>query len=229
MKTAKLYPNNVKECIKRQGYTLQEVANEIGISRRTLTSYVSGKVPFPRHYLEKVADLIKCNIAELMTQPANNEEIHQSKISAISNPNRFNLKIELDQVNVPSPYGHTAPQVKNTVFIISILNTGTVPSYINSIGIGVIIDGKICEGTFYDFINPLVPLPNPEHEKPLEPGQKRNYPFSAPELSIQLKRLGENMFPKEVYVHDQIGNRYKETISDDLATWLLSFPSIRKL
>ncbi len=30
--STKLYPNSVKECIKRQGYTLQEVADEIGIS-----------------------------------------------------------------------------------------------------------------------------------------------------------------------------------------------------
>ncbi len=52
--STKLYPNSVKECIKRQGYTLQEVADEIGISRRTLTSYVSGQVAIPRTYLEKI-------------------------------------------------------------------------------------------------------------------------------------------------------------------------------
>ena len=53
--STKLYPNSVKECIKRQGYTLQEVADEVGISRRTLTSYVSGHVAIPRTYLEKIA------------------------------------------------------------------------------------------------------------------------------------------------------------------------------
>ncbi len=30
MESTKPYPNSVKECIKRQGYTLQEVADEIG-------------------------------------------------------------------------------------------------------------------------------------------------------------------------------------------------------
>ena len=55
MESTKPYPNSVKECIKRQGYTLQEVADEIGISRRTLTSYVSGHVAIPRTYLEKIA------------------------------------------------------------------------------------------------------------------------------------------------------------------------------
>ena len=65
--SAKPYPNSVKECIKRQGYTLQEVADEIGISRRTLTSYVSGHVAIPRTYLEKIASTIDCNVEDLMS------------------------------------------------------------------------------------------------------------------------------------------------------------------
>src|SRR5256886_17565599 len=67
--STKLYPNSVKECIKRQGYTLQEVADEVGISRRTLTSYVTGEVPTPRNYLEKIAYTIGCDIDELVTHP----------------------------------------------------------------------------------------------------------------------------------------------------------------
>jgi len=66
METTKPYPNNVKACIKRQGYTLQEVADEIGISRRTLTSYVSGSVPIPKNYLEKIAYTIACDVEDLV-------------------------------------------------------------------------------------------------------------------------------------------------------------------
>jgi len=62
------YPNNVRQCIKRQGYTLQEVADEIGIARRTLTNYVAGIVPIPRKYLEKIADMIGCDIQDLVPQ-----------------------------------------------------------------------------------------------------------------------------------------------------------------
>ena len=51
----KAYPNNVRYCIKRQGYTIQEVADEIDIPRRTLTHYLSGKAPIPRQCLEKIA------------------------------------------------------------------------------------------------------------------------------------------------------------------------------
>src|SRR5437763_12061854 len=67
--STKLYPNSVKQCIKRQGYTLQEVADEVGISRRTLTSYVTGEVPTPRNCLEKIASTIGCDIDELVIRP----------------------------------------------------------------------------------------------------------------------------------------------------------------
>jgi len=74
MESTKPYPNSVKDCIKRQGYTLQEVADEIGISRRTLTSYVSGQVAIPRIYLEKIAYTIGCDVEELVGRPLNRNE-----------------------------------------------------------------------------------------------------------------------------------------------------------
>ena len=74
MESPKPYPNSVKECIKRQGYTLQEVADEIGISRRTLTSYVSGHVAVPRTYLEKIAHTIGCDVEELIARPSRHSE-----------------------------------------------------------------------------------------------------------------------------------------------------------
>src|SRR6266566_172806 len=83
--STKLYPNSVKRCIKRQGYTLQEVADEVGISRRTLTSYVTGEVPTPRTYLEKIASTIGCDIDELVIHPTRHSgtpslsELHSSQ------------------------------------------------------------------------------------------------------------------------------------------------------
>ena len=75
MESTKPYPNSVKECIKRQGYTLQEVADEIGISRRTLTSYVSGHVAIPRTYLEKIASTIGCDVEDLIARPSHHSDI----------------------------------------------------------------------------------------------------------------------------------------------------------
>src|SRR5947207_10099933 len=78
--STKPYPNSVKECIKRQGYTLQEVADEISISRRTLTSYVSGQVAIPRTYLEKIAYTIGCDVEELIGRPLNRNETPSLRI-----------------------------------------------------------------------------------------------------------------------------------------------------
>src|SRR5947209_3367358 len=80
MESTKPYPNSVKDCIKRQGYTLQEVADEIGISRRTVTSYVSGQVAIPRIYLEKIAYTIGCDVEELVGRPLNRNETTSSRI-----------------------------------------------------------------------------------------------------------------------------------------------------
>ena len=88
--STKLYPNSVKECIKRQGYTLQEVADEIGISRRTLTSYVSGQVPIPRTYLEKIASTIGCTIEELIVRPPRQSEI--ASFSLLASPQKPGLE-----------------------------------------------------------------------------------------------------------------------------------------
>ena len=90
MESTKPYPNSVKECIKRQGYTLQEVADEIGISRRTLTSYVSGQVPIPRTYLEKIASTIGCTIEELIVRPPRHSET--ASFSLLASPQKPGLE-----------------------------------------------------------------------------------------------------------------------------------------
>src|SRR2546422_11737662 len=67
--TTSLYPNNIGRCIKQQGYTQEEVADAIGIARRTLSNYISGKRATPRYCLEKIAPTIGCEIEALTLQP----------------------------------------------------------------------------------------------------------------------------------------------------------------
>src|SRR5215469_9096007 len=71
-----LYPNNIGWWIKRQGYTQEEVADEIGIARRTLSNYIAGKRVAPRYCLENIAKTIGCEIEDL-TLPSE----HQSSPS----------------------------------------------------------------------------------------------------------------------------------------------------
>src|SRR5581483_908140 len=59
------YPNRIGYCIKKYGYTYTEVADAIGVARRTLSYYISGERAAPRYCLEKIARLVGCEIEEL--------------------------------------------------------------------------------------------------------------------------------------------------------------------
>ena len=63
------YPNYIKEHIKQRGYTIREVADKVGIPRRTLSDYVTGKRPVPRENLKKLARYLKCSLNELIAEP----------------------------------------------------------------------------------------------------------------------------------------------------------------
>src|SRR5438045_721621 len=89
------YPNHIKRCIKRQGYTLQEVADEVGISRRTLTSYVTGEVPTPRNCLEKIAYTIGCDLDELVIHPTRHSETQPS--SGLRSPQKESIVPKAEQ------------------------------------------------------------------------------------------------------------------------------------
>src|SRR2546429_5631750 len=106
--STKLYPNSVKRCIKRQGYTLQEVADEVGISRRTLTSYVTGEVPTPRTYLEKIAYTIGCDTDELVIHPTHHSGTQTSSELLSSQKESITPKSEQEH---PSPTITVASQI----------------------------------------------------------------------------------------------------------------------
>jgi transcriptional regulator with XRE-family HTH domain len=68
------YPNNIGYCIKKYGYTRTEVANEVGIDRKTLYLYCSGQLAPPKYTLEKIARTLGCSAKELMDAPAEGNE-----------------------------------------------------------------------------------------------------------------------------------------------------------
>ncbi len=64
-----LYPNYIKHVIKQKGYTIQAVADAVGIPRRTISDYTTGNRPVPRESLKKLARYLKCSVNELMAEP----------------------------------------------------------------------------------------------------------------------------------------------------------------
>lgn len=84
--TPKRYPNNIRYCIKRQGYTIQEVSDEIGLARRTLTKYISGELPAPRNSLQKIAYTIGCDIEELLQSSSDSTDIQPLPVTSTPTP-----------------------------------------------------------------------------------------------------------------------------------------------
>ena len=77
--------HRIKELIKEKGYTQQELAEKLGMSRVGLTQLVNGKPSYPT--LEKIADALGVEMWELFK--SKNEiasEIAEEKKNAIPCP-----------------------------------------------------------------------------------------------------------------------------------------------
>lgn len=70
----KPYPNNLKQCIKRAGYKIREVADEIGMPRSTLSDYVAGNRPVPKDCLDKIAKVIGYHVEEFVIRNTNQQQ-----------------------------------------------------------------------------------------------------------------------------------------------------------
>lgn len=61
------YPNRLRECIKANGYKIQDIAEETNIPLRSLTAYCAGKAVIPRERLEKLAALLGYPLEHLVS------------------------------------------------------------------------------------------------------------------------------------------------------------------
>lgn len=140
----------------------------------------------------------------------------------IFGPPRFDLRINLDEGFVANSYGGFDIDTDSSIdlFQVSVLNVGTVPSFVSSIVFRVIIDGESEYLQILDTGNEWMKLLNPERGTALEPGRKQvhHFPF---ELLRQIKARGNEVFPVEIIVHDEIGNTYNATIPDHLRNKML--------
>lgn len=67
----------VKEVIKAKGITMQQVANELGITRDTLTRNINGNPTIET--LEKIAKTLKVSVSDLL----NEEKLEEDKNTII--------------------------------------------------------------------------------------------------------------------------------------------------
>lgn len=56
----------IKEKRLKKNYTLEKLANEIGITKSTVLKYENGSIAIPSDKIEKIAKVLKCTPAYLM-------------------------------------------------------------------------------------------------------------------------------------------------------------------
>lgn len=147
---------------------------------------------------------------ELENWVATEIELRHLYFPTIFGPPRFNLQIQFNTAVMGHPL-----EVNETinVFTVDILNVGLVPSYIRSVVFKIILDGQIM--IFYPpFNNPIANKINPPFGIALEPGRKQTYIYTFDMLRA-MKGKGNEVFPLEILVFDEIGNEYRAAIADD--------------
>jgi hypothetical protein len=147
-------------------------------------------------------------------------------LPTIFGPPRHNLRVQLSEGFAAPHYGGMDVDLDHSVELlqVSILNVGTVPSYIgsvSSISFSVIIDGKLEPIVFLDLGDEILRRINPEPGTALDPGRKHTYSFPF-EVFAQIRAKGSEVFPVAVVVTDEIGNAYSAPIPQDLREKMLA-------
>lgn len=119
---------------------------------------------------------------------------------------QFNLQLRFTAGLLSGPNGDLK------IYILTVMNTGEVASYINYVYFNVIVNSELRK---MDIINDeVMNLYNPKLGTILEPGRKHEffYPFTV--MNKRADELDENYFPVEVVVVDEINNKYNVAIPD---------------
>jgi hypothetical protein len=157
---------------------------------------------------------------ELVDWVAGEVELRHLYFPAIFGPPRFNLQVKTsDGIAVPH-YGGPDFGEPIPFFYISVLNVGVVPSYVNSISFKAIVDGNVKSLQILNIDNPIMRQINPEFGTILEPGRKQVYSFPLGVLR-EMKAQGDEVFPFEVVVCDEIGNVYRAAIPEGVINKIL--------
>lgn len=160
---------------------------------------------------------------ELETWVTMAPELAHRYFPTVFGPPDFNLRIELAKGFLAPYYSFGEIDFDQGVeyFEVSVLNVGTRASYVSSISFGAIVDG---ESRFLHVLpDPgdwVIRQLNPRPGTPVEPGSRQTHKFRFADLAF-MKTVGTDVFPVEVIVSDEIGNRYSEPIPEDLRNKIL--------
>lgn len=132
----------------------------------------------------------------------------------IFGPPRFDLRVELTPA-LPMYHQDQFGDRLGPLLCVKVMNIGTAPSYVRSIFINVITDGRQNRHQLIWHYDPILAQINPKAGTPLEPGRCLEYFYQLSDFS-QLKSVGNQVFPVEIQVEDEIDNVYRAEISPNL-------------
>lgn len=156
---------------------------------------------------------------ELETWVSSEVELRHLYFPTIFGPPRFNLLLKISEGVLAFRYGNAAGPMWPSICV-SVLNVGAATSYISSVAFKAIVDGQEKSLFPLNWGNKTLEQIIPKSGTAVEPGRKLDYNFPFPVLS-QMKTEGQEVFPFEVVVWDEIGSIYTARIPEDLIAKIL--------
>lgn len=169
-------------------------------------------------YIKHNPDIKHCQIIgldDLETWITKNKHIRHLYFPTIFGVPQFNLQLRFS-------LGHKSGIDGNAieVYILTIMNIGTMPSYISSIYFKIIVNDKL--ETRCIISDQMMDLYNPKTGTILEPGRNHTFYYTIPVIKKLNNDLNKNYFPKEFVVVDEINNEYSVAIPDFIREKMLS-------
>jgi hypothetical protein len=180
--------------------------------RNTFISQCKSEEPSIKHYQVIGLD-------ELVSWIEMLPELRHLYFPTIFGQPRFDLRIKIAYSFTMNYY----EEELGNLLAIDVLNVGIVPSYLNANSIVFIfnIDGQTESIKLIYVDNPAINHMNP-NPGALEPGKKQTYFYPLSHFA-EIKQKGNNIFPVEIQVHDEIGNVYSEKVGEELRNTMIKY------
>ncbi len=172
--------------------------------------------PVAQHFIQNISGNAQVGIAGANYAPVTihqttyqrNQPQHQLKVTLGTALLTYGLPLNMQLDRVPT-------------LAVYVLNVGTAASYIHSVEFESIVDGRTQVNSFVDFGRGRASHMSDKFGVALQPGQKHTYYYHYLDLS-ELATLGRKVIPTAVIVYDEIGNKYREPISEQTGKEIIS-------
>ena len=104
---------------------------------------------------------------------------------------------------------------------ISVLNVGSAASYVEKFTFHGITNGEQTGFQPNKLADEELLRYNPTQGTAVEPGRRQSHHFRLSNLAQQMKKQGDDFFPSDIRVHDEIGNVYSEIIPENFKNQLI--------